>query len=96
MQLRRLRMLLGGIAEENRPLLAFEQAPGDRLAGRAGIDRIESGRHRLALQLCRRLDDRSQCQRQFSGRNGQLRVQIDQRSSPLDESRLTLPHFLAS
>jgi hypothetical protein len=58
MQLRRVRMLFGNIAQENRALLAFDQAGGDGLAGRTWARRIEPFRNRFVLQLRSRLDDR--------------------------------------
>jgi hypothetical protein len=50
----------------------------------------------LALDLCRRLDDGSQRQRQFGGATLSCACSRISGSSAVTDSRLTLPHFLAS
>ena len=78
MQLRRLRMLLGCVAEEYRAPFAIEQASRDRLAGRARFDGGEFSGNGLALQLGRGLDHSRQSERQAGGRHAHPGVQVDQ------------------
>ena len=79
MQLRRLRRLLGHIAEENGSLFAFDKTLRDLPAISAGFDRFHAGDNRFVLELCSGLDDGAERRRQRDRRSRQMGMQLDQR-----------------